>query len=210
MKIKLPAFDNNRKWRVAAAGYAVFCLLYTLAGATPFRRPVVLSPTAIDKSMPFVGWSVWVYMSQFFFLVFSVMILKQPRSISRALYSMTLASALSFAVFFTYPTMLARGPATAGGLTGRMFEFLYRIDSSANCFPSLHVSLAWLAALGVAGEDRGKGIAAIVFASVISLSTMTTGQHYLIDVAAGLVVAAICRAVVAKIEFTRHGSSAGS
>jgi membrane-associated phospholipid phosphatase len=199
MNITLPAIEPEKKWRVAAVGYLLFCLLYTIAGATPFRKAQALSPSELDRLIPFVAATVWIYMSQFFFLLFSVMLLKKAASISRALYAMGATSLVSFAVFFIYPTTIRRETAAGEGLTGALFEFLYRIDSSANCFPSLHVSLAWIAAAAVYEEHGRKGRIAFLIAAAISISTLTTRQHYFIDVASGLAVAALCRIALSKI-----------
>lgn len=201
MNITLPAISIERKWRVASIGYLGFCIVYTIAGATPLREATVLNPSRIDDLIPFIAWTAWIYMAQFFFLLFSVIALKKTPAISRALYGMIAASALSFTVFFVYPTMITRDVVASEGLTGRLFEFLYRIDSSANCFPSLHVSLAWIAAAGVFEESRKKGFVAFFVAAVISISTLTTKQHYFIDVIAGLALAALCLALLSKTDF---------
>ena len=200
MKITLPAIDLNRKWRVAAIGYLVFCIVYTIAGATPLREAKVLNPSGVDNLIPLIPSTVWIYMAQFFFLLFSVAILKKTPAISRALYAMAVASALSFVVFFVYPTTITREPLMVEGLTGALFGFLYRIDSNANCFPSLHVSLAWIAAMGVYEESRKTGLVAFLIAVMISLSTLTTKQHYFIDIISGLAVAALCYIVLSKID----------
>lgn len=201
MTVKLPPIDLERKWRVAAVGYLIFCVVYTIAGATPFREATILSPSDIDRLIPLITSTVWIYMAQFLFLLFSVLALKKTEAISRALYAMAVASALSFAVFFVYPTTITREMVVSEGLTGLLFGFLYRIDSSANCFPSLHVSLAWIAAAGVYEEHKKKGFVAFFVAALISLSTLTTKQHYFIDVAAGLALAALCRALLSNMDF---------
>ncbi|MEW6209316.1 MAG: phosphatase PAP2 family protein [Acidobacteriota bacterium] len=201
MNITLPAIELEKKWRVASVGYLLFCVLYTIAGAAPFRKAQVLNPSELDRLIPFIPATVWIYMAQFFFLFFSVMSLKKTETISRALYAMGAASAFSFAVFFVYPTTIAREMIASEGWTGGLFEFLYRIDSSANCFPSLHVSLAWIAAAALFEEHGRKGLIAFFIAAAISLSTLTTRQHYFIDILSGLAVAALCRGLLSKIAF---------
>jgi membrane-associated phospholipid phosphatase len=196
----LPAIDPKRKWLAFAAGYAIFCALYMLTGRVHFGRPATLPMLAVDRFIPFIGWTVWIYHTQFFFLLFSVRALKTAASVSRAFYSMGLASALSFCAFFFYPTALARPPVEADGLTAQAFHFLYAIDTASNCLPSLHAALAWLAALAVAQERSRLAAFAVLWAALISISTMTTKQHYFIDVIAGMAVAGICGAL-GKIMF---------
>jgi membrane-associated phospholipid phosphatase len=197
--MRLPAIDRKRKWLAFAAGYLVFCALYLLTGRTRLGSAVALPVWAVDRFIPFADWTVWIYHTQFFFLLFSVRALKTTASISRMLYSMGLASALSFCVFFFYPTILPRSSVHAEGLTAQAFQLLYSVDAASNCFPSLHVALACLAALGIAEERARLATFAIFWAGLISLSTMTTKQHYFADVVAGVCVAAVCRALAKSL-----------
>jgi membrane-associated phospholipid phosphatase len=193
--IELPTIDRKRKWVAFAAGYCVFCALYMLTGRVHLRSATPLPLWAVDEFVPFIGWTVWIYHTQFLFLLFGVRALKSTANISRTLYSMGLASLMSFCVFFFYPTTLPRPPVEAEGLTAQAFQFLYSIDADSNCFPSLHVALACLIALGIAEESRQLRIFAVIWAGLICLSTMTTKQHYFADVIAGVCVAIVCRAV---------------
>lgn len=199
IKITLPAIDDKRKWLASGFGYVAFCLVYTFTGTAPFRSATELSPSMIDDFIPFIDWTVWVYNAQFFFLLFCLMAVKKNVNISRALYSMFAASLLSFLVFAVYPTSVPRIHLAGKGLTRTAFDFLYLIDSSANSFPSLHVSLAWLAAFSVCDEYGKKGLIALIGALLITVSTMTTKQHYFIDVIAGLALMWLCRALASKM-----------
>lgn len=176
-----------------AAGYVGFCVLYMLTGRVHLGEPVLLPAWVVDRRIPFLSWTVWIYHTQFLFLLFTVWVLERAAIISRTFYRMAAASLISFIVFFVYPTTLPRPELIAGPFTRPAFTLLYSIDPPTNCLPSLHVALACLAALAVAEEKRRAGGLALVWAALISVSTLTTGQHVLIDVLAGLAVAGICR-----------------
>src|SRR5262249_24987312 len=68
--------------------------------------------------------------------------------------------------------------------------FVMDIDYSDGliCFPSFHTILAVLAAIALRRVPIA-GWAASILASLIVISTVTTGPHYIIDVVAGIVVA---------------------
>lgn len=200
MRVQLPLIPREKKWFVAAAGYVVFCALYLLTGNYHLRTPTMLTPSVIDEKTPFLVWTVWIYNSQFFFLVIGIYLVREPQNLSRTLYAMALVSVFSFCIFAIFPTTLPRGYATGTGITAKAFRSLYTIDSSSNCFPSLHVSLAWLAALGVWQERRRPAILICLWATLITVSTMTTKQHYFIDVLAGLFLAALCRMLLMRVE----------
>jgi membrane-associated phospholipid phosphatase len=208
--MKFPAIDSKRKWAWAGIGYLCFCAAYTFTGRVHFRDPVTLERSFIDDLTPFIDWSVWVYHSQLLFLILCVWLLKEAKNICRVLYSMSFASVLSFCVFLIYPTVITRIRQPAAGLTAMAFELLYRIDSPSNCLPSLHVALAWLASTGLARERGRAGGLAVLWAAMISASTMTTGQHYFVDVAAGLGLALVCALAVSRFGFAPASVSESS
>jgi membrane-associated phospholipid phosphatase len=185
--MKLPAIESKKKWVAVGIGYACFCLLYTLTGRVHLREPARLVPSAIDQAIPFIDWTVFVYLSQFVFLALCIASIKKPATINRTLYGLALASLLSFIAFIIYPTSLPRPPLT-GGIAAIAYKALYLMDADTNCFPSLHVALAGLGALGVMDENRKQGIAALIWAACIAFSTITTRQHYFVDVIGGLIV----------------------
>ena len=156
--MRLPAIGAKRKWPVFAAGYIGFCALYSFTGRVHWRAPALLPLWAIDRLIPFLDWTVWIYHTQLFFLLFAVWAIRQTLNLSRTLYAMAVASALSFTVFLFYPTILPRTAMASNAVTARAFEFLYQIDPATNCFPSLHVAVAALAALGVGNENKRLGL----------------------------------------------------
>lgn len=200
--MRLPAIDAKRKWLTFALGYVGFCALYIFTGRVHLLEPAPLPRWAIDRLIPFIGWTVWIYHTQFFFLLFGVWAIRQTANISRTLYAMAMASALSFAVFLVYPMTLPRTAMASDAVTAQAFAWLYAIDPATNCFPSLHVALAALTALGVASQSKRLGAAAIMWAALLGLSTLTTRQHYFVDVIGGLCVAVICRACANRLSFT--------
>ena len=196
--MRAPSIDPERKWLAFAAGYIVFSLLYVLTGRFHLRTPSPAPALPVDSLIPFVGWTVWIYHSQFLFLLTSARMVKTKAGISRTLYSMGLASALSFCVFLLYPTTLPRPLIQPEGLTAEAFNFLYSVDSTSNCVPSLHVALACLGARGMAEAGARVGALAIGWAALISVSTMTTKQHYFADVLAGVCIAAVSNALTKR------------
>ncbi|HSU84087.1 MAG TPA: phosphatase PAP2 family protein, partial [Thermoanaerobaculia bacterium] len=72
---------------------------------------------------------------------------------------------------------------------------LYSADPPYNCFPSLHVAHSFVSALACSRVHRGVGIAGVVCASLVGLSTLFTKQHYVLDVLAGILLASVAYAV---------------
>lgn len=67
-------------------------------------------------------------------------------------------------------------------------------DKPGNTFPSLHVATTVLGALRL--RHRRGGALWLLWAALISVSTLTVKQHFLVDVLGGLAVAFAVHAVV--------------
>ena len=104
------------------------------------------------------------------------------RALTRAFAAIAIATILSCAIFVVWPTTIPRPPVRSAA-----FDALWLFDVPANCFPSLHVALASIAACF---WPRRRWIA-VIWAVAIALSTLTTKQHYAVDVAGGVVVAGV-------------------
>ncbi len=180
---------TRRHLAVLALAYAIFSALYLGASLIGLRDAVVLTPSAVDARIPFVGWSIWVYLSQFPLLGFVFWNAADSPAWGRSLRSMLVATLLSVAVFVALPTRLDRAPIDGSAVTSVAFAALYLFDPPSNCFPSLHVSLALLGALAFWPERRRLTLGCLAWAALIAASTLTTRQHVLVDVAGGAAVA---------------------
>lgn len=83
--------------------------------------------------------------------------------------------------------------------------YLYRYPLGVICFPSFHVIWAMLCGQAFWGF-RLLRIPATLFAVIIVLSTLTTGNHYFVDVIAGILVAVAAIMIANRISksFVEH------
>jgi membrane-associated phospholipid phosphatase len=170
--------------------YAAFCMLYLGAAELPLGVPTTLSASPLDESIPRLPWTVWIYLSQFPFLGFVYWRAFGTVAWTRNLRGMLAATVVSVSVFVLWPTRIVRETVDADLATTLAFNALYGTDPATNCVPSLHVSLALLGVLGFWPERPRLAGACLGWATLIAVSTLTTKQHYLVDVVAGIVVAA--------------------
>ena len=173
-----------------ALAYTFFSALYLGAATLPLAVPIMLSPSAFDDAIPRLPWTVWVYLSQFPFLGFVYWQACGTVTWARNLRGMLAATVASVSVFVLWPTRIARETVDADAATTLAFSMLYGTDPATNCLPSLHVSLALLGASGFWPERPRLARACLGWAALIIVSTLTTKQHYAVDVVAGVVVAA--------------------
>jgi membrane-associated phospholipid phosphatase len=185
--IAMPMLRNSNQVVAMVLGYLVFCALYLGSASVRLRSPLLLDPGALEAAIPFVSWSIWIYLSQFVLLAAAIVHARGNADRSRVFYAMLLATAIAAILFVTFPTQIERHVYQADNLTGLAWSVLYALDTPFNCFPSLHVALAALA--GTVLWRRGWRVVALVWPSLIVASTLTTRQHIGWDVAGGLLLA---------------------
>jgi hypothetical protein len=210
--MRVPVIDHRNQLLALAIGYGAFCVLYLGSAALQLSKARLLAPTALDSAIPFVGWTVWIYLSQLALLPLSIILARDDAERSHSFYAMLMATLLAAAIFVGWPTELARQAWGTGGLTGLAWRLLYLCDTPANCFPSLHVTLACIAGGGLwrAGFRR----AAVLWPGTIALATLTTKQHIAWDVIGGLALALTAWHLTSKLlqyeraQSVRHAGSA--
>lgn len=66
-----------------------------------------------------------------------------------------------------------------------LIQAVRNTDQPINCAPSLHVSLAYQIALGFLKDQKRYFPLVFSWATLLALSTLTTKQHYFLDVILG-------------------------
>lgn len=159
--------------------------------------------TALDQATPFVPFTVSVYFLSFlYFPIVFLLLARQEKTLARRFFAADLlAKALCLPFFLFLPTTNVRPDVAGTGLWLRMMRLLYRMDAPTNLFPSIHCLLSWLCYLGVRDmpkSGRGARAAAFWMAIAICASTLTTKQHVLADVFAGVALAELCYRLAGK------------
>ena len=169
--------------------------LYVLGGymitnhAAGWNPSHLLPLTAIDRATPFLPWTGWIYVTVFPFPLLAVRIVREERGIRAILTAFIAAATICFAVFLAYPTVYPRPPFAGAGPLDWPLMLIQRLDLATNCWPSMHVTSAFLTAFYVRQYRPRLGAFLVFWAAFISASTLTTKQHYFWDVAAGTALA---------------------
>lgn len=168
--------------------FGIAAPLYLIPNHFPLLPPVELPLTAIDRLIPFVPETIWIYLSEYPLVISAYALTRDSATLTRYLKS-TLALLVFSAVIFvlfptTYPRHLFPLPETLDPFSRYLFQLQRTGDSPLNCFPSLHVCTVLAAALQLRGQS-GRYLFYMSWALLICLSTLTTKQHYLWDVLGG-------------------------
>ncbi|MEO5970291.1 MAG: phosphatase PAP2 family protein [Bdellovibrionia bacterium] len=192
----LPIFVNkeNKNPVVLAFGSIAF-LLYILSNHFHWFTPQLLPMSWLDNAVPFIPLTVWIYISEYLFFVAVVLTCKDMINLNKYIYSIMGLQTVSVLIFTIWPTTYPRDlfPLThdLDYLTYFAFNTLRSADTPASCCPSLHVSSVYLSSFIFIVDQRGKFPFFFIWGTLIALSTLTTKQHYAIDVVTGLIMAVI-------------------
>lgn len=172
-----------------AFGFAA--LIYMAANHFPIFPPQLLQMTWLDNVIPFVPSTVWIYTSEYVFFAVVFLMSRDMKNVNKYLYSFLALQTTSVAIFYLWPTTYPRDlyplvQETMDPLTFRLFSHLRVVDAPSNCCPSLHVSSVFLSSFIYLDEQEKKFPFVFSWGTAIALSTLTTKQHYIVDVISGL------------------------
>ena len=196
---------------MTAGAVLLFCAGYFGVGfgVDPSRARELSTP--LDARIPFIAGSVWVYLGVFPTSFLPLFVVRCPRLFRRILVAYGLAIATSLIVFAAYPvtSRALRVPGAALDVT-RYSDWgvftLYRFDPPYNLFPSLHLSIATLAALSAWKASRPYGAAVLAGVVLIGGSILTVKQHFFLDGVAGIALAVVLYAAIVR-PYEPHGGT---
>src|SRR5262245_12409921 len=183
------------RWRLVVQAltrpYPVTPAMVLLVSLVPFyifiaelmpERTLHRPEVALDRAVPLQPAWALVYGSLYLFLILlPVFVVRQPEQIRRTVRAYLMIWITAYVCFVVYRTP---GPPPAEvvgqGFAAWGLRFLYSADPPYNCFPSLHVAHSFVSALACSRVHRGVGIAGVVCASLVGLSTLFTKQHYIL------------------------------
>ena len=156
---------------------------------TPLDRALPVVPIF---AIPYVSLIPYIGVSLLVFLFFRVRVYRS------AALAMIVVWFISYAFYFFLQSYIARPVITGTDPFSAMIRSIYASDPPYNDFPSLHTSLSTIIAIHWWRFDRRIGIAAAIWTALIVVSTVLVKQHYLADIAGGLVLASVTSVVVMR------------
>ena len=175
---------------------AFFTVPYTLLQLFPLVAPRPLTPSALDRAIPFdARWSA-VYLSLTPFAILVPLLAPSRDALRRHARGFMALCFASFVCFALFPVPSPRPPAAERPTSG-VYPLVLVYDRELNSFPSLHAGLAVYSAL-VATSLALPPVATAalgVWAAAIVASTLPTKQHYAVDLVPGIVLAGLAYGV---------------
>ncbi len=181
-----PVLNAGNRAQVILGSTIAFILLYGLPNRYHLVEPRLLPLLWADRMTPFLVESIWIYLSAMFMMFAAFFLLNEIKSHNQLVMSFGMLALMSVTVFWILPTTYPRAdfpiPLIPTSWAERAFLAMREADSPANCFPSLHVGVAYLSAFSLLWEKRKRAFFGFfIWASAVWISTLTTKQHYWID-----------------------------
>jgi membrane-associated phospholipid phosphatase len=185
------------KLAIAAGASLINGVLYLVPNHTQLRRARLLPWTAVDAAVPFVPATLWIYFSDYLLVATAFLLCRNWSEVRRFVRAYFALLVVGSTAHLLWPTTFPRDafPVSGPGITVTAFQLLRRVDLPTSCLPSMHVAGSYLAAFSLWRHRPSVRAAWLVWATAIAVSTLTAKQHYLVDVVAGLGMAAAFWAV---------------
>lgn len=152
--------------------------------------------TPIDERIPFLAFSIWIYLWVFPAAMSPLFVVRCPYLFRRTAISYGVILTISFLFFAIFPVTASQLRVISAMLDVTDISqwavyVLYSLDPPYNLFPSLHLSIAALAAFSVWRVSKLYGIILFLSVGCVALAVCTVKQHYLLDVFGGLMLATL-------------------
>jgi membrane-associated phospholipid phosphatase len=174
-------------------------------------REAHLLETTIDLQIPFVPAWVTVYFLSFLFWFVTVLwILSDSREHAYHFAGAYLIALLiTGVIYIAYPVTIRRPEIVGSGFFDEWMRFLYWVDTPQNLCPSLHVLLSyfcWRGTMGCRKIPAWYRWFCLVFLILVCFSVLFVKQHYVIDIAAGILVGELALQIARSVKPERHFS----
>ena len=189
-----PRFTRFRRVTWFLIFWVAHALLYLVPNFHPVFEPRFLPLTFLDSFFSFIPWTFWVYLSAYGMVLSALVLLREHRAFVSFVRVQLVALIVCAPFFYFFPTVYPRPPYPDLGnpFLDIPLWLVAHGDTPNNCFPSLHVALMWnLVFHAWRALGRRPGLCYGLWALAISLSTLTTKQHYVVDIIGGFAVAAL-------------------
>jgi len=167
-----------------------YSLFYVYPNFSSTGSAVTLNLNWIDLNVPFMPWTFIVYTSDYYFFAVVILMLKDKsafKSFARLMFGTLIVCGM---FFIFYPTTYPRPhyPEVENSLLNFLMKLVGSADTPNNCFPSMHVALTCSATWSIRSLGKKHLWFFSIWTFLVILSTLTTKQHYLVDIFGGLAV----------------------
>ncbi|EKD52927.1 MAG: phosphoesterase, PA-phosphatase related protein [uncultured bacterium] len=143
-----------------------------------------------DHRIPLLPWTVWIYFSYYLLLPLSIILTWNSRFATSLLVTQIVATAIATILWKIFPNGVIRPQVEVGNrLNERLLRLIYSHDKDCNGLPSGHVLHSFVSCFYLAKLYPQMWVVFFLLLFAISFSTLTTKQHYFVDMIGTLALA---------------------
>ncbi|MFZ4400034.1 MAG: prolipoprotein diacylglyceryl transferase family protein [Bacteroidales bacterium] len=142
----------------------------------------------IEYQFPVIELSTIFYISTYFFALLIPFIIKSKKVMRAFEIDIYLATAISTLLYFLLPFIVKQQSFTPHGFWGRLLLFDRSSDGVSAAFPAFHVIWAFISAQYFSIRYKKTKYLWYFLALLVSISCISTGNHSIFDVIAGIIV----------------------
>lgn len=205
MKQNIREFYNNTigKW-IPEYGLLPLLICFSVNGLVYWGSQLLVGDkkhydltSKLDNQVPFVKEWVIIYLGCYLFWTvnYILSVREGKEKCYRFVFADLLSRLICGIIFIVFPTTNIRPIVTGNDITSQLMMFVYRIDAASNLFPSIHCLVSWFCFIGIRRSKKiplWYKVFSCIFAVLVFASTQFTKQHYLIDIAGGVIIAELC------------------
>jgi len=205
-----PLASATYRWSLGLALALLQSAVYFGIGHAHLTRSTELLRTRLDDAIPFWPWTAWCYLP-FYAGTFLVAIggFRHKRLFNRTALAvvgvMCLGALGHLFVGAEYPRPVLYPPYPDA--SHAFMAWVQHIDPPGNVFPSLHVAHTSMLAFLLLRDRPRLGLVALLMATLLAISTLTTKQHFIADVIGGYTLAFLGRAFALSSLGAKRSSS---
>lgn len=179
--------SKRRLLTAIVLGYVVFSATYLPINIFSVGREAHTLFLPGEERLPFLPIFEYLYVLSYFVGVLLYFTIRDEERLRRLLRAFGLSLAVAYATYLLYPVYFERPHLDVTSLHTWLLSIEY-MDKPYNHFPSLHVTLSWLA-VHASQVSRRQRLLLSLIATGISISTIFVKQHYIVDVVYGYALA---------------------
>lgn len=189
-----------KEWMPKRIFYQLLILLagqilsYYGAKAIIANSPHINIALPIDGYIPFIPATILIYYGCFLFWIINyTLILKtEPEGTYRFLCAELMGKFVCFVTYILLPTIMIRPELAASDIFTTAMGMMYSLDAPDALFPSMHCYVSWMCVIGLRKKpqiSQRRRIISVIAALLVFIATLTTKQHVIVDVIAGVILA---------------------
>lgn len=191
----------SRRFFYSLIVFSITSSLYMLMGTYQFFPFATLNPNWLDIHIPYLPWTVLIYISYYPILFLPFWICKDEFIFFQLVKSYIAISVLCCSIFLFLPIRYDMAPQGHNDvITTYIMDPLREADHhGTNAFPSEHVAFSLMAAMVFFKYgQRKRSLIFFAWGIPICISTLTAKQHYLADVAVSVVMVLVFTMLLEK------------